>query len=972
MNKTFEQGRDEVAKLCDYFAKNVAVFNTPRCKEAHVRQDLIDPLFRALGWDVGNAARVSPHLVEVKVEDSLDVEGQNKAPDYAFRVGEQVRFYVEAKKCGANIATDQAPAYQLRRYGWSAKVAVSILTDFEELAVYDCTTRPRPNDKASRSRTFYCRYDEYLDCWRELWDIFSREAVWTGGFDQYAASKRKRGTSEVDNEFLKDIENWRDELARNIARRNRPVSSEDLNRAVQLTIDRVVFLRMAEDRGLEPDHQLLKLSESPNIYARFMRDLCRKADDKYNSGLFHFQKETGVSESPDTITTKLTIDDKVFKPILQSLYFDHGSPYHFGVLPVEILGTVYERFLGKVIRLTPGGQAKVEQKPEVRKAGGVYYTPSYIVNYIVRQTVGRQIEGKSPTQLAGKGKSQPLRVLDIACGSGSFLLGAYQFLLDYYLKWYIDHGPKKFPKAVYATRAGECRLAITEKKRILTTHIYGVDIDPQAVEVTKLSLLLKVLEGESAETIGDTMRLFHERALPNLSDNIKCGNSLIGPDFYEGQQMALFNQDDRNRINVFDWNDEFPQAMKAGGFDTVIGNPPYVNVRILLQTQGEVAKEYFERTYDSAFRGYDLYVLFIEKAFQLLHENAMFGMIVPNKLGTLDYSKACRTLLLTSTSLQTIVDLSHCRVFENASVYPYVVIWKKRRPTPSHKLQVLVAHNPLDLENHDRVTPLLQSRLSAESGFSIHGELDVESRVSTRPLSECSRLDSGTTGFAAQKMAISLIDKGKSGKSFDFIVSGNIDRYSIQLGNVRFMKRRFAMPKLPHNSPVMTKRKRALYASRKIVVAGMTKRLEAAIDETGLALGVQVFSVSETVDNLFYVLALLNSSLMSYLFRLRFQAKHLAGGFLAINKGQLEKLPIRLVDGKGRVRTLHDQIVKKSETIGHMHRELASANSSHSKTAIQRHILSVDRQIDQLVYELYGLTEKEIHIIEEATATVAK
>jgi hypothetical protein len=403
MSKTFEQGRDEIAKLCEYFATNREAFLAPGVKEAHVRQNLIDPFFEALGWDVRNAGMVAPQYREVMPEDSLDVEGQQKAPDYAFRVvgSQRPAFYAEAKKCGVNINADPGPAYQLRRYGWSAKVAVSILTDFEELGVYDCTVRPRPSDKASLRRIQYFRSEEYPERWRELWDVFSREAVWSGAFDQYAASKRKRGTSEVDVEFLKEIEGWRDELARNIALRNHRLTGDDLNRAVQLTIDRVVFLRMAEDRGLEPYDQLLSLCERPEIYERFMGELCRKADDKYNSGLFHFQQEPQCSEPPDQITPNLAVDDKVFKPILQSLYFAHGSPYEFKVLPVEILGTVYERFLGKVIRLTAGHQAKIEEKPEVRKAGGVYYTPAYIVDYIVKQTVGRQIEGKSPRQLSG-------------------------------------------------------------------------------------------------------------------------------------------------------------------------------------------------------------------------------------------------------------------------------------------------------------------------------------------------------------------------------------------------------------------------------------------------------------------------------------------------------------------------------------------------------------------------------------------
>ena len=568
MAKTFEQGKQDVVKLCQHFTTNRQAFFAPGVKEAHIRQMLIDPFFEALGWDVRSAAMVAPQYREVIPEDSLDVEGQQKAPDYTFRVGTLPKFYAEAKKCGVNIGTDPAPAYQLRRYGWSAKLALSILTDFEELAVYDCTIRPRQSDKASHARVLYFGYEEYPDRWRELWGLFSREAVWSGAFDQYAASKRKRGTSEVDAEFLKEIEGWRDALARNIALRNKDISSDDLNAAVQSTIDRVVFLRMAEDRRLEPSEQLLKLCERDDIYSRFMRDLCRKADEKYNSGLFHFHKEEDTDEDPDRITPKLTVDDKVFKPILQSLYFAHGSPYQFDLLPVEILGTVYERFLGKVIRLTAGHQAKVEEKPEVRKAGGVYYTPKYIVDYIVEHTVGPQIEGKSPAELAGGKGKPPFRVLDMACGSGSFLLGAYQRLLDHCLKWYVEHNPEKHKKAVYKDpRNGHWRLTIGEKKRILTTHIFGVDIDAQAVEVTKLSLLLKVLEGETDQSVIQQQRLFHDRALPNLSDNIKCGNSLIGPDYFTGKLIS--DSEEMKRVNPFDWKQGFPDAMKAGGFDCI-------------------------------------------------------------------------------------------------------------------------------------------------------------------------------------------------------------------------------------------------------------------------------------------------------------------------------------------------------------------------------------------------------------------
>ena len=677
MSKTFEQGKEEVAQLCQYYATNRQAFFAPGVKEAHVRQTLIDPFLESLGWDVRNAGMAAPQCREVIPEDSLDVEGQQKAPDYAFRVGTLPRFYTEAKSCGVNIGADPGPAFQLRRYGWSAKVPLSILTNFEELGVYDCTLRPRAADKASHACIQHFRFDEYPDRWRELWDVFSREAVWSGAFDQYAASKRKRGTSEVDVEFLKEIEGWRDTLARNIALRNQGLSSDDLNAAVQRTIDRVVFLRMAEDRRLEPDEQLLKLCERDDIYPRFMRDLCRKADEKYNSGLFHFQQESDVSEEPDRITPRLAVDDKVFKPLLESLYFAHGSPYHFGVLPVEILGTVYERFLGKVIRLTAGHQAKVEEKPEVRKAGGVYYTPSYIVDYIVRETVGRQIEGRSPAQLAGlRNGRQPLRILDMACGSGSFLLGAYRCLLDHCLKWYVEHQPGRFKKAVYQDpRNSHWRLTIGEKKRILTTHVFGVDIDAQAVEVTKLSLLLKVLEGETDQSVSRQQQLFHDRALPNLADNIKCGNSLIGSDYF-ADKLNL-DPDERKRVNPFDWKQDFPAAMKAGGFDCIIGNPPYVRIQAMKEWAPLEVDIYRELFNAGKAGNYDIYVVFIEQGLKLLSPKGRLGFICPHKFFNSKYGAPLRSIVANGRHLAHVVHFGDQQVFDGPTTYTCLLFLEK-------------------------------------------------------------------------------------------------------------------------------------------------------------------------------------------------------------------------------------------------------------------------------------------------------
>jgi len=429
MPRAFEQCREDIARLVKHFAANREAYRAPGYKEAQARSEFIDPLFVALGWDVHNEAGAAPQYREVIPEPSLDVGGQAKAPDYVFRVGRDDKFFAEAKKPGVNVKEDRAAAYQVRNYGWNADLPLSVLTDFEEFAVYNCRMRPYERHSAGIGRLDYFTFEQYPDVWRKVWELFSREAVWGGSFDRFIASAQsRRGASQVGDEFLKDIEKWREGLAHNIANRN-AVEVGDLNDAVQRTIDRIIFLRMAEDRGMEESDRLLKLAERENIYAGLERCF-NQAEARYNSGLFDFKE--------DALTLKLKIDDAALKPVIKSLY----DSYNFRVMPAEILGSVYEQFLGKVIRVTEGGHAKVEEKPEVKKAGGVYYTPSYIVDYIVRNTVGKQVEGRSPKQLRG------YRVLDMACGSGSFLLGAYQCLLDHYLRWYVENGPEKNEKAV--------------------------------------------------------------------------------------------------------------------------------------------------------------------------------------------------------------------------------------------------------------------------------------------------------------------------------------------------------------------------------------------------------------------------------------------------------------------------------------------------------------------------------------------
>jgi len=654
---TYTEARSEIERLVERFARHLDTYKHADYKETRVRVEFIDPMFEALGWDVRNVQGYAEQYKDVVHEDAIKVGGATRAPDYCFRVGGARKFFLEAKKPSVSVKGDVGPAYQLRRYAWSAKLPLSILTDFEEFAVYDCRQRPRPSDKVSVGRVTYLTFDQYLekDHFDDIYGVFARESVLKGSFDRYVQdTKRKRGTGEVDAEFLKEIEGWRDTLARYIALRNPALSVHELNFAVQRTVDRIIFLRMCEDRGIEEYGRLLALTSGPHIYAR-LGDLYRQAEEKYDSGIFDFQA--------DTLSKSLAVDDKVLKPILASLYYPQ-SPYEFSVLPPEVLGQVYEQFLGKVIRLTPAHRAKVEEKPEVKKAGGVYYTPTYIVDYIVRQTVGQLVVGKTPRQIA------KIRIVDPACGSGSFLLGAYQCLLDYHRQWYEDHDPARYAKgkrpAVYQAPSpsppsqggagGGWRLTTAEKKRILLNNIHGVDIDRQAVEVTKLSLLLKVLEGESQETLGRQLALWRERALPNLGDNIKCGNSLIGPDYFAAQLLP--DEEEMRRVNPFDWEAEFSEVMAAGGFDCVIGNPPYISFysRESIKPLRAVEKYLIRQFSDKVGGRKNTFLMFLVQSVRLMSPNGYVAMIVPDTLTINDSYEATRRYL-TSSNLSSVARL---------------------------------------------------------------------------------------------------------------------------------------------------------------------------------------------------------------------------------------------------------------------------------------------------------------------------
>ncbi len=943
---------DMIAQKVKQFRTNRAAYRAPEYKEADARQELIDPLFVALGWDVHNDLHVAPQYREVIPEKSLDVEGQKKAPDYAFRQATTTRFFVEAKKPGVPIKTDAVPAYQLRRYAWSAKLPLSLLTDFEELAVYDCRSRPSDKHKASVGRRNFYTFEEYPDRWREIWDVFSREAVWGGSFDQYIQAGKGRGTSEVDTEFLREIEGWRETLARNMELRNQ-LGIDDLNDAVQRTIDRVIFLRMAEDRHIEPYEQLCHLANKKDIYAELI-GLCRKADAKYNAGLFD------LSPRGDPITPKLSVDDKVLKPIITSLYFPQ-SPYEFSVLPIRVLGNIYEQFLGKVIRLTASHQAKVDPKPEVRKAGGVFYTPEYIVDYIVKNTVGKLVEGKSSKQLAGDPKGSPFRALDMACGSGSFLLGVYQLLLDYYLHWYIEHTPKH-PNAVWQ-HGEEWRLTITEKKRILTTHIFGVDIDRQAVEVTKLSLLLKVLEGESTETLQMALPGFQERALPNLDNNIKCGNSLIGPDYFTGQLLP--DADELRHVNPFDWEREFPEAMKAGGFDCVIGNPPYIFTR---EQHTEAERNYFSSNYEASWEKHNTFMLFMQLMLRLLKRTGKGGFIVPNSWLTIESAHLLRGLFI--PRLELVADLNY-KVFEHVSMEPciFVISGSEQRG----QVQVLRTESKSSFAEAPSIQIDRKRWLTAAGQRIVFSHSTSSTKVIERVVSSSSCIGdifdvrSGLQAYeqgkggppqTAQDVRDHVFDRTRreDENSFKYLQGKDVGRYELDWSGMWLQYGPWLSQ--PRELPIFT-RPRVLLRE---ITSDFPRCLNATYVRKPYLNNKSILNVLHPDDNdeeLKCLLGIMNSKLMSLFYRQK-AVKSARKIFPKVVIKNLREFPYPDTGDIDK----SNKLIRFVDRMLVLHEELALTKSERDRELYQRQIDATDREIDKLVYELYGLTDEEIKIVE--------
>ena len=1038
---TFESFEKELNRLVESFGKRLAELKQAGYAEAQLRDDFLNPFFRALGWDMENRAGLIQREREVEIESATQIGGGRKRADYFFRTDKRDRFVCEAKKPAEELHARYA--FQAKRYAWNKGVPVAVLTDFEEFKIYVVGGKPHIEEpQVGEWKSWHFR--QYPLIARELWDLLSRDKVAANSIDVELDKLPKKPTGKgkarqqwlikpdrtraLDTDFLEFLDETRRDLASDIYKNNDHDELLDGNRlteACQRIIDRILFLRICEDRDIDTGRTLQAIVDTwrkntgneDTGRRSYQQPLEMKEEppSDYGSNGIRAPKESlwravvrhfrALDRRPPThvpffngnlfkphFTESLIIGDEWLAGFIGDLS-DDESPYLFNVIEVEILGSVYERFLGKVVR--PHGRGIViEEKPEVRKAGGVYYTPRYIVDYIVEQTAGKLLnEIVSEKEVEGAKafgtRTEKLRLLDPACGSGSFLIRAFERVCEHWLRWLTSQLPAKGDKATevdwekikqapVGTRpeaqsknarsewlkkhrkfcwldesTGDLHLTIQLKRLILTNNIYGVDLDAAAVEVTQLSLYLKMLENENRTTLQRQRELLADEAdialLPPLQDNIKHGNSLIASDF-------SMMPEDLVRVHAFDWAVQFAPIMKAGGFDAVIGNPPYV----LLQTLDERSVfEYLSNNYRSARYKIDTYQVFVERALNLTKEGGGFGFITPSSFLRNKHAVELRSLILEKAEVSSLRVFFY-PVFQGASVDTCILVAQRaEKPDTTNEIEVVRSDSP----EKSAGLSIAQQKWAEHSqknfympGGGLTDAVLEKIRIGSFPLGEIATAYFGIQTFDREKY---VTDKKQLKAHKPVVDGGHIHRCDLRPGT-EFVDFRPDSIKSGGNP--------AVYEAERIGVRQIGRTPIATIIPAGIySLNTiyNIFFTKPTDLQLKFILGLFLSSTCRWFWLQQFFDQKET--FPKVKKDSLLAIPVPRLDFKKPAdKARHDKLVLLVDKLLGLMPKLRAATAESEKAVLQNAVTATDQQIDQLVYELYNLTPEEIALVEGA------
>ena len=987
--------KNKIRTLVQKYEQGKEVYRTSRFNETQVRNEFLDPLFEILGWDIRNSAGKNTNEREVLLEEPLkaNAASHTKKPDYTFRLFGERKFFLEAKKPCVHIEREDDPAKQVRRYGFTAGLKISVLSNFEHLYIYDTSYSVEQNDTRVKAVVREYKYTDYEDAAEELLEYLGKESVYSGHFDEvWSEIEANVNHKSVDELFLQQINNWRLMLGKEILNCNPEIEMEELGDVVQSYINKILFLRVCEDRNIETYQSLLQIADH-NSYQELIAKF-KAADSRYNSGLF---EEKLSAEIIGNVSSS-------FWSIICELYFPQ-SPYSFAVLSSDILGKIYEIFLSQRLAVVDG-QLSIVNKPE-NEDRDIVTTPNFIVREILRQTMKDNLAHLTDKQILS------LKCADIACGSGAFLLETFQILCDALVDFYTVNDKSK----LIQTDVNTFKLKFEIKRNVLKSCIYGVDKDFNAVEACKFGLLLKLLEGEDDSTIAS----FHP-VLPNLDDNIFYGNSLLESSDVPDNQVE--------EINPFDFGER--------KFHYIIGNPPYMKTEDIKVFTPKEHKLYPKR-YKSAYKQYDKYFLFVERAFKLLKEDGAMGYIVPSKFMKVGAGKELRNYISSNKSIKAITSFGAHQVFSDKSTYSCIIIlqnkendsftysevdslakWKVRDLTSfsenkrnisrlgeetwvlcSDRLQSILNHIstqslPLgEIVGDDYIFNGIQTSANKEYIFQPESEdrqyyyfkynkqlYQIEKKITKPYFKTVSGVDSLNTyrTFKPNARVIFPYKRRTDGK-LDVIKLSTIQRKFPYFYNyLRVIKSELDRPDRDIKPAPTTAnewhrfgRHQSLEAceiAEKIIVGVLAQENKYAVDTNGTLVssggtaGYCLVSIpADSQYSIYYIQAILGSIQGEWLASL--YGEIFRGGFIARGTKVLKQIPVRTIDFNNLADvTAHKEIVERQKSLISLGDRIAAiGNNARKATPLKRQFELLKKEQQQAINNLYGMTEEEVSLI---------
>ncbi len=1008
MSRTREDARKDLAALVAEFAELDRAALTVAESEATARS-WVEKLLAVFGWNAADPRQVrQEYTIRGREVRRLEREGtSHRRPDYALLVGGERVLYIDAKRFDVAIADDEKVAFQVRSYGWSAGFRISYACDFEELAIWDCRFKPNPEDEPRVARVLSVPYTDYVEKFDLLWDYLARDAILDGSLQRrHPEDQRPRGAEPLDVAFEARLSEWRVELAKSILRYGRTRDAELISGAAQRILDRIVFLRLCEELGLEDFGALSEMANDADGFWPLFVEAHEERYRKTYDGLLFPNREEDDPTGVEHHLRQWWLKGRVFQNIVRGLYYP--QPYKFDAVPLELLGGIYERFLGKRLRVV-GNDVQDEFKPEYQRTKGAVYTPPWVVRRVVGRTLESFTRGADPAAVLR------LRVLDPACGSGSFLLGAFDHLEEAILEWSRANTSKAIHSGIVLQDRGELRLSPDTTRRIIDGCLYGVDIDPNAVEVARMSLALRCLE----RTAGDVEERPRD-LLAGIGRNIRQGNSLVGPDV-----AGLGLDADRVRATMpFAWNDRlfgFGGVLAEGGFDAVVGNPPYIEVKRYREWMPEMYRYLKESgVYETTEQGKtDISMPFMEIAIRHLREGGRLGFIIQNRFFKTEYGALARRWLLRHKLIERIEDFRDIQVFPSRTTYTAILVLQAGSDSFSYqtygdltaaqteKPSVQARYKPDDLNSEPwslDQPDLLQVHAELARRHKTVGQhraLEINVGLQTlygkvyqlQPTNVTARTVRGVNGLGAEvvveRKAVRPLCRNRGFYPFR---SDNADAWVIFPYDVEGdayteilwpeFRRRFprAAAYLEHNRSTLRNAveleegrdrwhlylypKNLVQQTRPKILFPMTiEDTAAAVDLDGDVyqdnVNVNSLSVRDDGVDLVALAAVFNSTTFNALARLKAGLND--AGWRKFNRQFAELVPLPLAVMKKRGAT--DRLRRVAIGITQHQDELRRATSEGERGGVRGTLAALWAELDELVDELYGLTAEQRKVL---------